>query len=179
MKNKWEYRSLGPLSFIYSLWYMFVSQIWCLEARTMLAACWKSEVLPVCSSVLGCAVARWGLEAWGGFPFITQSSGSGSKCRRKSCFHSPLYLCFIWRMCCWLSSSWKGCRKEQALLLAGHKSQARSLCLPHGVCHCTNSMSSLRAKEPFPCFLLTAAVSFWKWFSWVLQIGQYLIPGGY
>lgn len=29
-----------------------------------------------------------------------------------------------------------------------------------GVCHCTNSMPSLRTKELFPCFLLIAAVSF-------------------
>lgn len=154
-------------------------QIWCLEARTMLAAHWKSEVLPVCSSVLGCAVIRRGLEAWGSFPFLTQSSDSGSKCRRKSCFYLPLYLCLIWKTCCWLSSNWKGCRKEQALLLAGHRRQARSLCLPHEVCLCTNSMFSLKTKELFPCFLLSAAVFFWKWFSWVLQIGQYLLPTWY
>lgn len=52
---------------------MFVSQVVCLEARTTLTAHWKSGVPSVCSSALGCAVARRGLEAREGFPFLTQS----------------------------------------------------------------------------------------------------------
>jgi len=72
MKNKWEVLSLGPLPFIYSLQYMFVSQILCLEGRTTLAAHSKSGVPSVCSA-LGCVVARRGLEARGGFNSLTES----------------------------------------------------------------------------------------------------------
>lgn len=89
---------------------------------------------------------------------------------------------------CLQSSSWKGCREMQALLLIV------SHCFPlvpgvkplepaPGGCQCTNSMASLRTEELRLCFLLIVAVPFCdspgfpKWLSgsFNTQLGLLLV----